>query len=82
MIKDIIRQKYQQKWMYDKNEIEIAIYKYTHQRLNVGISLFINIQTFANSKSQLDIWVGVRKIFHFVSEKGGVVLWEGLTYGW
>jgi len=68
-IMDIIRQKYQQKWMYDKNKIEIA--RYTHQRLNVGISIFINIQTFANWKSQLDIWVGVRKISHFVSEIGG-----------
>jgi len=73
MIKDIIRQKYQQKWMYDKNEIEIVRYKYTHQRLtiHVGISLFINIQTFANTKCR---HMGVRKIFHFVSEKGGVVL--------
>jgi len=25
-IMDIIRQKYQQKWMYDKNKIEIARY--------------------------------------------------------
>ena len=37
--------------MYNKNQIKIARYKYTHQRLNVGISLFVNKHTFANPKS-------------------------------